>query len=81
MVWGAFRSGTAGLYFLPPGSTMNGSRYVDLLKEKLEMHMNMSSVHSFHARRCSVSSLEDCETIPFRKKMWQHWAGLETAQI
>ena len=42
MVWGAFsRSGTAGLYFLPPGSTMNGSRYVDLLKGKLEMHMNI----------------------------------------
>ena len=47
MVWGAFsKSGTAGLKFLPPGTAMNGSRYVDLLKEKLEMHMNI--------HRCTV---------------------------
>jgi len=45
MIWGAmsFR-GTAGLYFLPPGTTMNGVKYVSLLKSKLELYMR---VHNF----------------------------------
>ena len=35
MIWGAFsKYGTAGLYFFNPGTTMNGSMYVDLLKKK-----------------------------------------------
>ena len=32
-------NGTAGLFFLPTGTTMNGQRYLDLLKNKLELHM------------------------------------------
>ena len=32
-------NGTAGLFFLPPGTTMNGPKYVNLLKDKLELHM------------------------------------------
>jgi len=36
MIWEAmpFR-GTAGLHFLAPGTTMNGEKYVNLLKSKL----------------------------------------------
>jgi len=33
MVWEAMSAnGTAGLYFLQAGSTMNGTKYLDLLK-------------------------------------------------
>ena len=40
MVWGAMSArGTAGLYFLQPGTTMSGAKYLDLLKDKLEIHM------------------------------------------
>ena len=68
MVWGAFsRCGTAGSYFLPPASQIKGSRHVELVRKKLEMHMNIHPC-SFHARLCSTSSLEGCETISFRKK-------------
>ncbi len=39
-------SGTVALYFLPPKITMNGSRYLSLLREKLKLRM---AVH-----RCSI---------------------------
>ena len=40
MIWGGMsQNGTAGLFFLPTGTTMNGQRYLDLLKNKLELHM------------------------------------------
>ncbi|CAM1330816.1 Uncharacterised protein at_DN1629 [Pycnogonum litorale] len=40
MIWGGISvNGTAGLFFLPSGTTMNGQKYVDLLKNKLELHM------------------------------------------
>ena len=32
--------GTAGLFFLPPGTTMNGSKYLELLKN-LELYMKV----------------------------------------
>ena len=38
--WGPMRKhGTAGLHFLAPGTTMNGLKYVQLLQEKLNIHM------------------------------------------
>ena len=47
MIWGAMSvSGTAALSFLPPKTTINGTRYLNLLREKLKLHMQ---VH-----RCSV---------------------------
>ena len=47
MIWGGMSiNETAGLFFLPPGTTMNGQKYLDLLKNKLELHM---AVH-----KCSV---------------------------
>ena len=40
MIWGGMSvNGTAVLFFLPPGTTMNGQKYVDLLKDKLELHI------------------------------------------
>ena len=46
-IWGTMPvNGTAVLHFLPAGVTMNGSRYVNLLQEKLQLHM------AFH--QCSV---------------------------
>ena len=40
MIWGAMSSnGTAGLFFLPKGTTMNGARYLEMLQEKLQLHM------------------------------------------
>ena len=48
MIWGAMScSWTAGLYFLPPNTIMNGCRYVDLLQEKLEFHMNVHKCSIF----------------------------------
>ena len=42
MIWGAMSvKGTAGLFFLTPGTTMNGAKYLELLKNKLQLHMNV----------------------------------------
>ena len=42
MILGAMSvTGRAGLFFLPNGTTMNGQKYIDLLKDKLELHMNI----------------------------------------
>jgi len=35
-----------GLYLLPTGTTINGQKYVNLLKEKLELHINERSCGS-----------------------------------
>ena len=46
MVWEAMSAhGTAGLYFLQPSTTMNGTKYLNLLKEKLEIRM---MVHDYN---------------------------------
>jgi len=40
MIWGGMSvNETAGLFCLPPGTTMNGQKHVDLLKDKLELHV------------------------------------------
>ena len=45
MIWGAISTqGTAGLFFLDPGTTMNGKKYLELIKEKLELDM---AVHNW----------------------------------
>ena len=42
MIWGAMsKNGTAGLYFLEIGTTINGPKYVELLKNKLLLHMTV----------------------------------------
>ena len=48
MVWRAMSAhGTAGLYFLQPGTTTNGTKYLDLLMDKLEIHMAVHNCNVF----------------------------------
>ena len=48
MVWGAMSAkGTAGFYFLPHSMTVDGSRYLNVLKEKLELYMNVHQCDTF----------------------------------
>ena len=47
MIWEAMsQHGIGGLYFLPSGTTMNGEKYVQLLSDKLQLHMQV--------RRCNI---------------------------
>ena len=55
-------NGMAGIYFLKPGTTMNGAKYVELLKDKLPTHMEihqslifMHDVHLVIGRKLSSS--------------------------
>jgi|SRR5215469_10457883 len=48
MVWGCFSYfGLGGLYFLPKNTTMNGERYLNMLKEKLQMSMHILRTTTF----------------------------------
>lgn len=48
MIWGGMSAkGTAGLFFLPKGTTMNGARYVEVLKQKLQLHMTVHNCEIF----------------------------------
>ena len=48
MVWGAMsRNGIAALSFLPPGTTMNGPKYVQMLSEKLKLHLQVHNCQIF----------------------------------
>ena len=42
MIWSALLCRcTAGLYFIPPNTTLNGLKYVELLEEKLKLYMHV----------------------------------------
>ena len=48
MVWGAMsRNGVAALSFLPPKTTMNGPKYVQMLLEKLKLHLQVHNCQIF----------------------------------
>jgi len=48
MVWGAFsHTGTARFNFLPPKTTINGQKYLELLGELLVMHMTIHRCEIF----------------------------------
>ena len=48
MVWKAMSArGTAGLYFLQPGITMNGAECLEVLKDKLEIHIMVHDCNDF----------------------------------
>ena len=48
MIWGVMSSnGTAGIFFLPTGTTMNGVRYPKMLEDKLEIHMAIHECNMF----------------------------------
>ena len=64
MIWGGMSvNGTAGLFFLPPETTMNGQKYVDLLKDKLELHMAIHKCKNFYAGWCIVSPFQNCYSV------------------
>ena len=50
MVWGCFSAfNSGGLFFLPPKTNMNGKTYLQLLKDKLHLHMNIhQTTHFLH---------------------------------
>ena len=65
--------GTAGLSFLTPGTTINGAKYLDLLKTKLKLHMDVHkckiSMHDgppYHKAKVMTSYLkkENVEDLP-----------------
>ena len=77
MIWGGMSvNGTAGLFFLAVGTTVNAQRYTDLMKNKLELHMTVHNC-SFHARRCPMSPSQNCHSF-FKDKSL---TGLETVRI
>ena len=48
MVWGAMsRNGVAALSFLPPGTTINGPKYLQMLSEKLKLHLQVHNCKIF----------------------------------
>ena len=48
MIWGANSEHVvAGISFLPPGKTINGPRYVELLAEKLKIYITVHNCTSF----------------------------------
>ena len=48
MIWGAmFRNGVAALSFLPPGTIINGPKYVQMLSEKLKLHLQVHNCQIF----------------------------------
>ena len=48
MAWGAMsRNGIAALSVPPPGTTMNGPKYVQMLSEKLQLHLQVHNCQIF----------------------------------
>ena len=48
MIWGAMsQHEISGLFFLPSGTTMNGEKYVQLLSDKLQLHMQVHRCNIF----------------------------------
>ena len=48
MVWGAMtRNGVAALSFLPPGTTINGPKYVQMLSDKLKLYLQVHNCQIF----------------------------------
>ena len=80
MVWWAIlAAGTGELYFLTPGTTMNGEKYVKVLEEKLQLHM---TVH-----QCDIFMRDGapCHRSRVVKSFWgrktsDNWNGPETFQ-
>ena len=60
-IWGAtLFLGAAGLYFILPNTAMNEPKYMQLLKEKLKLHMHVHGCTSFtqdgaHCHRSKVA--------------------------
>ena len=71
MIWGAMSyRGAAGLYFIPPNTTMNRPIYMELLKEKAKLHM-----HDLHARGRSFFTNVANEFLKRNKISVLEWPG------
>ena len=80
MVWGAMSAtGTAGLFFLPPKTTMNGVRYGALVEEKLQLHMSVHNCSIFV--HDALSSQQSCDTVSRAWKCAKYWIGQAIALI
>ena len=48
MIWGAMSAlGTAGLYFVEKNTIMNSEKYQTMLKDKLNIHINVHQCNVF----------------------------------
>ena len=48
VIWGALsKNGVATLSFVPPGTTINGPKYVQMLSEKLKLHLQVHNCQIF----------------------------------
>lgn len=66
-------SRSAKLCFLPPGSTTNDARYVDLLQEKLDLYM--------HILQCIISMHDSTTCQRSFRMFWQHRTNRWTSEI
>ena len=81
IMWGAMsQHGIGGLFFLPHGTTMNGEKYVQLLSDKLQLHMQVHRCNILmqDGAPCHRSKLV---TIFLKNKNWRSWTGLKIALI
>lgn len=72
MVWGCFGgAGRGELWFVPPGTTMNAARYLELLKEKLLINMQRL--------QCTIFQQDGapCHTA----KVVKNWFAAEGVQV
>ena len=77
MVGGAISiEGTAGLFFLKPGTTINGQRYLNLMKEKLQLHMSVHDCIIFmqDGAPCYCSKIVT-DFLPVNKITLLEWPG------
>ena len=93
MVWGAMSCvGAAGLYYIPPNTSMNGLKHVELLKEKLKLHMHVhgctifmqngalchrSKVATEFLKKNQISVLERPETSPGLNPTEKLWTVMD----
>ena len=73
------RYGIAGLYFFQPGATMNGAKYLDLLKDKLEIHMIEHDYNVFMHDGAPCHRAKPVKT--FYRRMLISRTGQKTVQI
>jgi len=80
MIWGTISTqGTAGLFFLDPGTTMNGKKYLELMKQKLELHMAVHSCEIFMHDGAPCHRAKSSRTFS-RRKTSNCWNGREVAR-
>ena len=60
MIWGGGtqRNGSIGLYFFPSGTTINGKKYLELLKDKLKIHIDIHQFRIFMYDDAHATGLE-----------------------